>query len=403
MLPLIPEYPTLGPKSFCNVRSSDDLPYPLNHDRIRYYYQGRNAVYAGAKALGISSGDGILFPAYHSGAEAAALLHLGCDLTYYAVDQSFRIDLDEIASKIGAQTKALYAIHFAGLPGPIEALRQLADRHGLLLIEDVALGFLSAIGDRPLGTWGDMSVFCLYKTLPLPNGGMLAINRNDVQLPPLPKRSDVYSELNQSAKHILNHVDLHGGTAGRWLRSITNGFCSHVVSALRFQAAAADSMEFDPCMLDWGMGTVARRMAHRFNFHQIAQRRRDNYQWLADRLTGTDIVAAGKTLTPGAVPLFFPIFADDKFATVERLRSLRIEAVPVWGIHHAHLPRGEFPETEFLVDHLIEVPIYQELTTDHLERIAVALEECAGDVAPRIGSHEEECESRDTVWAKTII
>src|SRR6185369_7599174 len=66
--------------------------------------------------------------------------------------------------------------HYAGFSGPTDAFRRLADVHGLLLIEDCALSLLSAQGQRPLGSTGDVGIFCLYKCLPVPNGGALVVN-----------------------------------------------------------------------------------------------------------------------------------------------------------------------------------------------------------------------------------
>ena len=70
----------------------------------------------------------------------------------------------------------LYVIHYAGWPQPMSELVDLCRRRGMLLVEDCALSLLSEVDGRPLGSFGDWSVFCLYKTLPLPNGALLVQN-----------------------------------------------------------------------------------------------------------------------------------------------------------------------------------------------------------------------------------
>ena len=87
MPPFIPSYQTLGPRSGWTWQRRDALPYPLSHDRTREYFLGRNAIYHGARALGLKAGDEVLFPAYHSGTESAPLMHLGCRLKFYGVDR----------------------------------------------------------------------------------------------------------------------------------------------------------------------------------------------------------------------------------------------------------------------------------------------------------------------------
>lgn len=367
MLPQIPSYQTLGRKTGWRCWPGP-RPFPLSHDRIRLYYLGRNAVYHGARALGLKPGDEILFPAYHSGTESAPLMYLGCNLRFYGVERDLSIDLDEIEAKIGPRTKAIYAIHFFGFQAPIEELRALADRHGLLLIEDVALSFLSQLGGRPLGTWGDASIFCLYKSLPTAAGGVLAINKPGVPLPPEPQRDGFYSELNLTLKHVVRHWELHGGPLGRLARRAVEKGSKPVTSGAKLQSP--DSLDFEPELLDRGMGLLTRGLLRWFDYVSIAARRRKNYIWLANRLRNSGVAMLRERLPDGAVPLFFPILVDEKFPTVESLHRERIEAIPVWGIHHAYLHRGEFPGTEFLVNHAVEIPIFQDLTEGHLERIA---------------------------------
>lgn len=370
----IPSYQTLGRRSGWRIQRRASLPYPLNHDRIRTYYLGRNAIYHGAQALGLKAGDEVLFPAYHSGTESAPLLYLGCRLNYYSVARDFSLNLDQIEEKISPATKALYVIHTFGFPAPIEELRALADRYSLPLIEDVALSLLGKVNDRPLGTWGDISIFCTYKNLPVGTGGILAINRENIPLPPPAPKTRLYSELNLTAKHMLNHLELHGGPIGAALRKAIQG-CSHkTVRTAGLQLASPDSLDFDPKILKWDISRFTKTLIKMFDYESIARRRRANYQWMAKRLAGTGVAMIRPELPEGAVPLFFPILVRDKFPTVERFHGENIDAIPVWGIHHPHLPKGEFPDTEFLVDHAVEIPIIQDLKPQHLERIADAVE-----------------------------
>jgi dTDP-4-amino-4,6-dideoxygalactose transaminase len=367
MLPQIPSYQTLGRKTGWRCWPGQ-RPYPLSHDRIRLYYLGRNAVYHGAKALGLKPGDEILFPAYHSGTESAPLMYLGCNLRFYDVHRDLSIDLDEIEAMIGPQTKAIYAIHFFGFQAPIQELRELADRHGLFLIEDVALSFLSQFAGRPLGRWGDVSIFCLYKSLATAAGGVLAINKPGVPLPPAPASGGFYSELNLTLKHVVRHWELHGGPLGRLARRAVMRFSKPVTRGAKLQSP--DSLDFEPELLDRGMGLLTRGLVRWFDYESVAARRRKNYALMARRLRNSGVAMLRERLPEGAVPLFFPILVDEKFPAVETLHRVNIDAIPVWGIHHPYLRRGEFPGTEFLVNHAVEIPIFQDLTEAHLERIA---------------------------------
>jgi dTDP-4-amino-4,6-dideoxygalactose transaminase len=368
----ISSYQTLGPSSGWKLRQTA-LPYPLSHPRKRCYYLGRNAVYHGARALGLRSGDEVVFPAWHSGTESAPLMHLGCQLSFYEVRRDLTIDLDEVESLITPATRAIYAIHFIGFQAPIQELREMADRHGVALIEDVALGFLGAVDGRPLGTWGDISIFCLYKSLPTAAGGVLAVNRPDIALPAEVARGTTYSELNLTVKRFLEHVEMHGGWPGLWLRRSVQFFGRGGVKAAGLRVRSPDALDFEPELLDHRMGTITRAIARVVDYPSVAWRRRANYQWLARELAGSGVHLLRPTLPEGAVPLFFPVWAKDKFPTIARLQAEGVDAVPVWGTHHAYLPTGRFLETEFLTRHAIEVPVHQTLAVKHLRRIRDSL------------------------------
>src|SRR5207302_1991219 len=70
--------------------------------------------------------------------------------------------------------RVLYLTHFVGFAQPVAEARHLCDQLGVKLIEDCALALFSRAPDGlPLGARGDAAIFCLYKTLPLPHGGLL--------------------------------------------------------------------------------------------------------------------------------------------------------------------------------------------------------------------------------------
>lgn len=386
----ISSYQTLGPSSGWRRNRPEDLPYPLNHERRRHYYLGRNAVYHGARALGLGAGAEVVFPAWHSGTESAPLLHAGCVLRFYEVRRDLTIDLDEVESLITPATRAIYAIHFIGFPAPIQELRDLADHYQLPLIEDVALGFLGQIDGRPMGTWGDVSIFCLYKSLPTAAGGILAINREDIPLPPEPTRVNHYSELNLTAKSALNHLEMHGGWLGWKARQLIQRLGRSGTRAAGLTVKNPDALNFEPDLLEFRMGRLTRKISCWLDYPRIVEARRANYQWLVRELEGTGVHLLRPDLPEGCVPLFFPVWTEDKFGTVARMIADGIDGVPVWGIHHRHLPHGVFPHTEFLTEHAVEVPVHHTLTRAHLIRIRDSMiRHCRWDRFPELAPELE--------------
>ncbi len=153
----IPALPTLWPSMLFSRRQAP-LPFPFDASSVHFSYFARNSVWFATKMLELE-GNEVLVPSYHHGVEIEALVDAGATPRFYRVGPRWNVDLDDLEKKIGPRTRALYLTHYAGFPGPVEEMRDLADRHGLALIEDCALSLLSSDGGRPLGTTGDVGRF----------------------------------------------------------------------------------------------------------------------------------------------------------------------------------------------------------------------------------------------------
>src|SRR6267378_2315585 len=191
------------------------MPFPFNQSNARYYYLARNGIYALAQLWGLRDTE-VLFPAFFHGVELEALLQACVRVRFYPVRKRLQVLVDDVVSRIGPKTRAIYLTHFLGFPGPVEELAEVAKDRGLLLIEDCAHALLSRIGDKPLGSLGDASIFCLYKTLPVPNGGVLALRTNERWNLPEGERPSWASGLALSADAWERHLQSHGGRVRRW-------------------------------------------------------------------------------------------------------------------------------------------------------------------------------------------
>ncbi len=115
-------------------------------------------------------------PAYHQGPEIEVLLRSGLVCRFYDAGPILQPDAEELEALLGPRVRALYLVHHLGFPQ--DAARWLAwcRQRGLLLIEDATQGWLGAVADRPLGSFGDLAVFCLAATIAVPDGGLLRGN-----------------------------------------------------------------------------------------------------------------------------------------------------------------------------------------------------------------------------------
>ncbi|HSP79033.1 MAG TPA: DegT/DnrJ/EryC1/StrS family aminotransferase [Myxococcaceae bacterium] len=363
----VPALPTLWPGMLL-ARRTPMAFMPFSASNVRWFYFARNAVWLTVKMLGLDKGE-VLVPAWHHGVEVEALVDAGATPRFYRVDSRWEVDLEDVARRIGPRTRALYFIHYAGFPGPIAELRRLADRHGLPLIEDCALSLLSSDGSVPLGTTGDVSLFCLYKTLPVPHGGALVINGpRQYSLPELPPPPFI-STLSHLLSSMLQNLELRAGTLGRGLRGLLRGLGRGVLQASELERVATGTRHFDRRHVDLGMSPLARRLAEAQELEAIVERRRRNYFFLLGRLRDVSPPVFNQ-LPAGACPLFYPLVVEDKAELMARLNVRGIEAIDFWRHFHPACDASAFPEVVQLRRSIVEIPCHQDLSPEVMALVA---------------------------------
>ncbi|MGC4113844.1 MAG: DegT/DnrJ/EryC1/StrS family aminotransferase [Myxococcales bacterium] len=348
-------------------------PFPFEAPGARFYYFGRNAVWTAARVLGLDKGE-VLLPAYHHGVEVEALADAGASLRFYRVGPRMQVDPDDVKAQLTPRTRAIYLIHYLGFPGPAQALRELADEHGLPLVEDCALALLSRAGDRPLGTYGDAAIFSLYKSLPVPHGGALVLASGQPQGLPWPSPPPSLSTLSHLLSSLLCNAELRGGALGRALRQAARGLGHAAVGAAHVERVATGTQHFERANAHLGMSPLAKRLALCQDFAAIAERRRRNFFFLLGHLR--DVAPPVFTELPaGAVPLFYPLRVPDKTGVMARLAARGVETVDFWRRGHPACVGSEFPDVEVLRREILEIPVHQDLEPENMTALAAAVRE----------------------------
>ncbi len=126
-------------------------------------------------AVGVSPGDEVIVPAWTMSATAVAPIAYGGVPVFVDVeDATFCLDPAAVAAAITPRTKAIIAVNLFGHPAELAALRQLADTHGIYLIEDNAQAPLARENGQMTGTIGHIGVASLnvHKHLQCGEGGI---------------------------------------------------------------------------------------------------------------------------------------------------------------------------------------------------------------------------------------
>jgi len=138
---------------------------------------GTDALVIALNALDVGPGDEVITTPYTFYATAEAIARLGATPVFCDIDpDDFCIDPDLIEARISARTRAILPVHIFGHAADMAAIRAIADRHGLPVIEDAAQAFGGAVEGAPIGALGDIATISFFPTKNLPgfgDGGMV--------------------------------------------------------------------------------------------------------------------------------------------------------------------------------------------------------------------------------------
>jgi perosamine synthetase len=341
------------------------------------FFWARNAIYHALQAFGISTGAHVLLPAYLCRAAVEPFEFVGATVEFYSIDRSCQPALREIESKIRPSTKAVMLCHYFGFPQRIEHFRALCDRHRIALIEDCAHVLTGCYQGRPLGTFGDASVFSRRKFLPIYDGGELWLNRKGLVLAPEWENETALFTLKVAKSLFDRTVENSSSSLARSL-SWTIETLKSAAKRLRRNAGdaplfALDSNQatFDSSLLHQPMSRVSRWVQSHCDVNAIVEARRLNFQFLLENTRDLPGVTPLHAALPDSVcPWIFPAIFENLPDAHLRLQEEGVPAVNWAGVRPRTLCPGAFPETDWIYDHLVFLPLHQNLSRGALEFIA---------------------------------
>lgn len=134
---------------------------------------GTDALVVALRVCGVGAGDVVITVSHTAVATVAAVEMVGATPLLVDVDPvSYTMDVDCLEEAILqvqqnpslGQLKAIIPVHLYGHPANMPAIMELAERHGLYVIEDCAQAHGAKLNDRMIGTWGHLAAFSLYPT-----------------------------------------------------------------------------------------------------------------------------------------------------------------------------------------------------------------------------------------------
>lgn len=143
-----------------------------------------DALHLACLTCGIGDGDEVLCPSLTFAASVNCIRYVGATPVFCDIvgPEHINIDPEDIRKKITPKTKAIIVVHMAGFPARMDEIMAIAKENNLKVIEDACHGPLSEYNGKKLGTIGDVATFSFFsnKNISTGEGGMLITNNEEI-------------------------------------------------------------------------------------------------------------------------------------------------------------------------------------------------------------------------------
>ncbi len=307
---------------------------------------GTTALHLALLGYGIGPGDEVVTVPFTFIASANSILFTGARPVFVDIDAaSYTIDVTQIEAVITPRTKAIMPVSLYGNPAKMDAIGDIADRHGLAIVEDAAQAHGAAVDGRRSGSWG-AGCFSFYPTKNMTTGEGGMVTTDDLEL------ADGLRLLREHGMKVRYHhdvlgynfrmTDLHASIGLAQLTKLPGYNERRIAIAERYGAELE------------GVITPSVRPGVRHVFHQytIRVQRRDEF---ADRLRERGVGSA----------IYYPV-------PVHRQKPF------------VALGYGDqrFPVTEQLTGEVLSIPVHPSLTDDEVGTVIAAVNATAAELGP---------------------
>lgn len=144
---------------------------------------GTDALILALRAVGVGAGDEVITVTNTFYATVGAIVAVGGRPVFVDCDDRYQIDVTRIRQAITPRTRAILPVHWAGCSPDMEAIVDLADAHGIPIVEDACPAVGAYVGGKHAGTFGACGAFSMHPLKPLNvmgDGGMVATDRDDL-------------------------------------------------------------------------------------------------------------------------------------------------------------------------------------------------------------------------------
>lgn len=310
---------------------------------------GTDAITIALKALGIGEGDEVITAANSFIATSEAITSAGAKVVFVdCLPNTYNIDASLIEDKITARTKAIIPVHLYGQPADMDKIKEIADKHGLYILEDSAQAHIAEYnskngGWKKIGTFGNAATFSFYPGKNLGaygDGGAIVTNNDEVA-----KKARMYANHGRISKYDHEFEGINSrmdGIQGAIL-DVKLKYLSGWVDKRRYVAHQYDNLLKD--VPEIVLPYVNPKSKHVYHLYVIRTPKREELK----KFLGEKGISAGVHY-----PIALPNLSAYKYL--------------------GHIP-DDFPNASKFQNEYLSLPIFPELTQGQIEYIVEIIKE----------------------------
>ncbi|MFC1479478.1 DegT/DnrJ/EryC1/StrS family aminotransferase [Planctomycetota bacterium] len=355
----IANIPGINPDLLSPVDNWNSVPSWLPAERTKIVPCGRNALYLGWKASGVPEGTGVLIPSFVCTTVSRPLAGAGADLVFFRIRENGTIDWDDVQRNMNDSVKAFVWYHYLGCSYEFEEVIDFCRTHNLLLIEDCAHALFARYKEKPVGTFGDFSVFSIRKSIPALYSAAVVLNNPEFSFRNVPEEQVL------PPKHAAYLKEREIFLYRQYLQSIDS---TKKVDYIPYREHAKKMEPFfrDDTFL-YEVDRTSMLVMHNIDPETVRRNRHRNFTILLDHLHE---IALFDYITPGAAPIGFPVIINGRDDFRMRLEKEGVESLIHWPDYL--LPEGiaeKYPETRSLADTVLSLPCHHDMSVEDTEYV----------------------------------
>jgi|TARA_B100000959_G_C14978613_1_gene622536 dTDP-4-amino-4,6-dideoxygalactose transaminase len=160
-----------------NYKERTQRQFALTHNN------GTSAILAGLHSIGVQPFDEVIVPSATWWSSVMPVLHCGGVPVFAELEPTcLGLDPDDVERKITEKTKAIVVVHLFGMPSKMDELVAVAKKHNLKILEDASHAHGAIYKGKPIGSFGDVSIFSMQgnKLCPSGEGGILLCDDQEI-------------------------------------------------------------------------------------------------------------------------------------------------------------------------------------------------------------------------------